>query len=219
MFPYLNNAVYGYRAQARKMEAIGENVANAATSGYKAHEVRFQNLSSKKPTLIGKEGTSGGVRSIASIDVLAQGILQTTAHGGDLAIDGQGLLPVREGFSSKGPICGLRTGSFRLDKNGYMTNEAGYVLQGRRLDTQTPSPSSTLASLEAVRINLKTQERVTTSVQTPSPPALEPSPSLPSAPEPTLPPSPPQEPEPLTSSDEEELEPPSSQEEEELEPP
>ncbi|MDR2412239.1 MAG: flagellar hook-basal body complex protein, partial [Holosporales bacterium] len=199
MFLYLNNAVYGYRAQAQKMRAIGENIANSTTSGYKAHEVRFQDLSSKKPTLIGKEGASGGVRPIASINILAQGTLQTTSHGGDLAVDGQGLLPVREGLSSQGPLCGLRTGSFRLNKDGYMTNEAGYILQGRRLDAQN---SSDPTSLEAVCIDLRTQKSVTAPVQT-LPPSLpsSPNPESPSpvpVPEPT--PSPPISPSPFPPS-------------------
>jgi hypothetical protein len=59
MFCYLSNAVYRYRAQARKMTEIEENIVHAVSFGDKTSKERFQDLLSKKPAFSGKtEGAS-----------------------------------------------------------------------------------------------------------------------------------------------------------------
>ncbi|MDR2412090.1 MAG: flagellar hook-basal body complex protein [Holosporales bacterium] len=151
LFGTLDVAVTGFRAQARKMGSISNNIANADTDGYKAHETRFQSRVMTEPTMPGRKSISGGVRPIDRVEVMAQGPLQVTERKGALAIDGSGFLPVKVD-KDHGQIAGTRTGLFLPDRYGYLRDEKGNYLQAIKIEGTTSTDALLQRDLSPVRI-------------------------------------------------------------------
>jgi flagellar hook protein FlgE len=128
------SGISGMKANQTKMDVIGNNVANVGTPGFKKSTTRFADTLYQTNALAsGATAESGGTNpSQVGIGVkvngiyknMGQGSLQPTGRPSDLAIDGDGFLPVRR----DGQILYTRDGSFSLDTNGNLVNGDGYVL-------------------------------------------------------------------------------------------
>lgn len=107
----INNATN----QFEKLGYIGNNFANYNTVGYK--NVRFEQM-------LGEDGyLKGAVRTDYS-----QGSVQITSNPYDIAIKGEGFIPVT---SPTGEVQYTRDGSFKVGKDGYlMTNDDWVVGEG-----------------------------------------------------------------------------------------
>lgn len=121
----MNTAVSGLQAQASKLSAVGDNVANSDTTGYKRVQTAFSSL------VVGSVGTgsynSGGVQSTTTQTISQAGSYQSTTSNTDLAIQGSGYFVVQD---TSGNIFLTRAGDFTADKNGYLVNSSGYTLMG-----------------------------------------------------------------------------------------
>lgn len=107
----INNAT----TQFDKMGYIGNNFANYSTNGYKS--VRFEQMLNEDGYLTGVVRTN-----------YAQGAVQITSNPYDIAIQGDGFVPVT---SSTGEVQYTRDGSFKVGKDGYlMTNDDWLVGEG-----------------------------------------------------------------------------------------
>jgi flagellar hook protein FlgE len=142
LFGTLQTAVSGFAAQSSAMGAIGDNIANASTTGYKQAGVEFE-------TMLGNQTPgsyqSGGVRSAIRYAVADQGQISSTSSITDLAINGNGFFVVQTPGGGKALT---RAGSFVPDSNGDLINAAGYKLQGYSLqDGSTDSGSGSLVSV------------------------------------------------------------------------
>ncbi|MFB3146595.1 MAG: flagellar hook-basal body complex protein, partial [Nitrospirales bacterium] len=90
-------AISGINATGRALGEIGNNIANAETTGYKSRRVSFGDLFGAS---IGAGGTSTALtegRGVSVIGVNAsfsQGSLESTSNSLDLAIDGDGFFHV-----------------------------------------------------------------------------------------------------------------------------
>lgn len=147
----LNAAVTGLRAQSQGLGIISDNIANAATIGYKSTSSNFASLVTQPPT--GTSYTPGGVLPHPFTNVAAQGILQSTNSNTDVGITGAGFFAVTNSIDSvsakaAGEIGFTRAGSFTLDKSGYLVNNSGQYLLGYPI-TQSTSAGS-LASATAI---------------------------------------------------------------------
>lgn len=183
MLNSMYSGISGLNANQRKLDVIGNNIANSGTTAFKASSVTFQdsmyqsikassspslNLGGTNPTQVGL-----GV-SVQGINVnMNQGSLQPTGRPLDVAIDGKGYFVV-----SKGPETGSitvsstyslssntmesyysRDGAFKLDPKGNLLNSNGYRIMGYMVtdDTKT-SPqyvNADSANLHAVHGTLK----------------------------------------------------------------
>lgn len=153
-------AASGMIAQQRRQEAMGNNIANANTPGYKADqetlrafpEMLMQEMgSSKKP---GKNGMNipgknplgslhTGVYEQEMVPDFKQGDKQETGNPTDLALD-NGTLPDEEGGlffavqDGDGDNALTRNGHFTVDEEGYLTTTQGnYVLDTANNPIQT----------------------------------------------------------------------------------
>ncbi|WP_291582956.1 flagellar hook-basal body complex protein [Clostridium sp. UBA6640] len=151
------NAMYsgisGLNANQKKLDVIGNNIANSGTTSFKSSRVTFQD--SMRQSMSKATGSSlnvGGTNpkqigmgvQLQSIDVnMGQGSLQPTGRPLDVAIDQAGYFIV-----SKGPIDGTitlnnqtisgggmenyftRDGAFRLTSEGYLVTPNGYRVMG-----------------------------------------------------------------------------------------
>ena len=123
-------AISGISATGRALGEIGNNIANAETTGYKSRRVSFGDLFG---ATIGGGGTSTAVTegrgvSVTGIDaVFSQGSLESTSNSLDLAIDGNGFFHT---VDSAGNNFYTRDGQFSVNSTGTIVNTKGYFLQG-----------------------------------------------------------------------------------------
>ncbi|MFO7770666.1 MAG: flagellar hook-basal body complex protein, partial [Roseovarius gahaiensis] len=155
----LNAGVAALSANATRLAAISDNIANSATYGYKRVETDFQSM------VISSDGGSysaGGVRSNTQRLIDESGSLVTTSNATDLAVRGRGMLPVAAAsevaISNGNPQMMLTTtGSFRTDAEGRLVSDSGLVLMGWPAgpDGSVPEfPRDTSDGLEPVQINV-----------------------------------------------------------------
>lgn len=119
----LYSAAAGMSAEQFQLDAIGNDLANLSTTGYKSQRVAFGDLLYNQVRLAGTATAAG---SGASARLLgrseAQGPLQQTGNPLDLAIEGPGYLTVS---IPGGGVALTRDGSLGLDANGTITDSAG----------------------------------------------------------------------------------------------
>ncbi|MGR3480048.1 flagellar hook protein FlgE [Salipiger marinus] len=165
----LNAGVSGLSANASRLASISDNIANASTYGYRRAETEFNVIVMNNT---GRSFTAGGVVSQNLRLVDQKGALATTSNATDLAVSGKGLLPVVAGPQyDRNPASPemllTSTGSFRVNDEGYLANEAGYYLMGwpANLDGSIPAfPRDTVGGLEPIQFNRALQGDPTTSV-------------------------------------------------------
>lgn len=154
----LNAGVAGLSANASRLAAISQNIANSSTFGYKRIETDFHSV-----VISGNGGSysAGGVRATSQLMIDERGPLVSTANATDLAVRGRGMLPVTQSSSlesnSVTSMVLTSTGSFRMDKDRFLTTESGLVLLGWPAlpDGTVPTyPRDTADGLEPVQINV-----------------------------------------------------------------
>lgn len=135
--------VSGLLAHGEKMNVLGNNIANVNTIGYKASNMHFEDFYYQfTNTAAQANGQVGrGVSVAAVFGDFSQGGFESTNEATDLAIGGNGFF----GVSPKGTddMYYTRAGNFRFDKDGYLVDPHGYVLQGWPIEEQTTETAST----------------------------------------------------------------------------
>ncbi len=103
-------AALGSMEQSKRLEVIGNNLANATTPGFKKKEVRFTDF-------LFQETWSR----------MNQGTVKTTSHPLDVAIVGDGLFKVQ----TKEGIFYTRAGNFTIDESGQLSLPGGALVLGK----------------------------------------------------------------------------------------
>jgi flagellar hook protein FlgE len=134
----LNAGVAGLLVNSTKLATISDNISNSATPGYRRADVEFASLVTADPRT--SIYTAAGVRSIAFRDVATSGSLSSTANSTDLAIAGNGMLPVTDANrldlpANERPFMMTPTGSFRTNEAGYLVSQSGLGLLGFPTDS------------------------------------------------------------------------------------
>lgn len=136
LYGMLRTSVSGMGAQANRLGAISDNVANSNTPGYKKATVEFSTLVLQSG---GQEYVSGNVQSDTRYGVSQQGSLSYTTSNTDLAIKGDGFFVVQ---GQNGQTFLTRAGSFQRDGTGNLVNAAGFKLMGYDATTGTSNAVS-----------------------------------------------------------------------------
>jgi flagellar hook protein FlgE len=129
----LFSGISGLGTLGNAMQIIGDNIANVNTVGFKGSTFTFQDLLSQATNTM--SGTSQVGRGAALGDISSsfqQGSFESTGNTTDLAIGGAGFFVVRDNGSNNEYL--TRAGNFRFNKDGYLVNPEGYIVQGWRLD-------------------------------------------------------------------------------------
>lgn len=123
----------GLNVSAKSLEAIGNNIANSNTVGFKSAMAQFADVyaASLGGGGAGQVGIGSSVPKIAQL--FTQGNVTTTSNPLDLAVNGDGLFRL----SNNGVITYSRNGQFQVDKNGYIINPQGLHLTGYAADQTT----------------------------------------------------------------------------------
>ncbi|MGN6470358.1 MAG: flagellar hook protein FlgE [Rhizobiaceae bacterium] len=148
LYGMMRTGVSGMEAQANRLSATADNIANSSTAGYKRAGTQFSSL-----VIPGSTGNynSGGVTTTTRHAISESGILQYTTSSTDLAIDGQGFFVVAD---TNGTPYLTRAGNFVPDADGHLVNAAGYTLLGYSFANGTPSVTANgFAGLEPVTIS------------------------------------------------------------------
>ncbi|MEI9402769.1 flagellar hook protein FlgE [Mesorhizobium argentiipisi] len=122
LYGMMRTGVSGMNAQANRLSAVADNIANSDTTGYKRSSAEFSTL-----IMPGTGGAynSGGVTTTIRSAVSTQGVMTYTTSVSDLAVNGDGFFVVQD---AGGTPYLTRAGSFVPDAQGRLVNAAGYQL-------------------------------------------------------------------------------------------
>jgi flagellar hook protein FlgE len=147
--------VSGLVANSSALAAISDNIANVNTIAYKRNQVNFANVVTAQ-AVKGKY-SAGGVQGITRQFVSQQGLIQSSGSATDLAISGDGFFIVTDkgaGLTAADARNFTRQGSFSVDADGYLVNDAKLYLQGWPVQadgTFNVNPSD-LSNLDAINV-------------------------------------------------------------------
>ena len=133
LFGTMKTAVSGMGAQANKLGTVGDNIANASTTGYKSASTAFSSLVLSSA---GGNYNSGGVDTNVKYSISQQGAAVGTQSSTDLAINGDGFFVVQD---TAGNVFLTRSGSFTANDKGNLVNSAGFTLLGYEYTGTTPT--------------------------------------------------------------------------------
>lgn len=127
----LYTGVSGLSAQGEALGVIGDNIANANTTGFKASRAEFQDIVAKSlKGVLGGNQIGRGVKLGAVNPILTQGNVDSTEKATDLAISGDGYFVLR---GSDGETYS-RDGSLHFDKEGFLVTKDDQKVQGFEAD-------------------------------------------------------------------------------------
>ncbi len=118
-------ALSGLKASTTELKVTGNNIANAATTGFKQSRAEFVDVYAAAYGSISAVTNGSGVRTDNIRQMFSQGNIEYTDNSTDLAITGQGFFVVED---DKGRYF-TRNGTFGLDRNGDVVNSTGQKLQ------------------------------------------------------------------------------------------
>jgi len=127
----------GLSAQNTRLSTVANNLANAATVGFKRDDAQFEDLlyqiraqpgaaSSQSTQLPSGMQVGTGVRVVSTTKQFTEGSLQVTDKPLDVAISGRGFFQIQ---LPDGSTAYTRNGQFQLDSNGQIVTSDGKVLQ------------------------------------------------------------------------------------------
>src|SRR5579863_8815903 len=143
----------GLQAAQTDLDTIGNNIANVGTNGFKASQANFADLYGN--SLLGSAGTAGtpgqGVMTSSVSQLFTEGSISTTGNPLNVAINGNGffqvLTPTGAAYS--------RDGSFQLDANGNLVNDAGAFVMGFSAPASGASvPAGSLGKIQISESNV-----------------------------------------------------------------
>lgn len=147
LYSTMRTSASGMAAQANRLGAVSDNIANSSTTGYKRASMEFSSLVLDSG---GTEYVSGSVESHTRYAISEQGAFNFTTSVTDLAVKGNGFFVVS---NESGQTFLTRAGSFVPDGTGNLVNAAGFKLMGYSLANGAPSMvANGTAGLEVVNI-------------------------------------------------------------------
>ncbi|GAB3630441.1 flagellar hook protein FlgE [Pandoraea terrae] len=126
-----SSGLSGLNAASKDLDVVGNNVANAATVGFKQGQAQFADIYANSLYGAGNNTIGIGTKVSTVAQQFTQGDITVTNRQLDLAISGNGFFRV----SNNGAVSYTRAGQFQLDKNGYIVTAnadrlTGYLANG-----------------------------------------------------------------------------------------
>ncbi len=175
----------GLNASAKSLDAIGNNIANSSTAGFKGANARFSDVFAASLAGAGASQVGIGTNLASVFQQFTQGNITSTNNPLDLAINGGGFFRVSDAISpASGNVAYTRNGQFSVNKDGYIVTSAGLYLTGIqadpvsgivptsgqagaiRLDSSLIDPNATTES--DIQLNLDSRSKPPTNGATPS---------------------------------------------------
>ncbi|MGQ7262310.1 flagellar hook protein FlgE [Vreelandella sp. V005] len=119
-----SQALSGLNAQQQKLGAVGNNIANSQTVGFKSSNVQFADVYAE--SRIGL-----GVRTSTVLQNFSQGNVESTNRNMDLAIAGEGFFRFQQ---PNGEVGYSRNGQLTMTADGRLVNAQGAQIMGYAAD-------------------------------------------------------------------------------------
>ncbi|UZD99757.1 flagellar hook protein FlgE [Pseudomonas mediterranea] len=149
-----NIGLSGLYAANKQLDVTGNNIANVATTGFKSSRAEFEDVYSATKLGSGSKTVGNGVRLSNVSQQFGQGDVNNTGNVLDMGIQGQGFFVL----SNDGSLSYTRAGTFKTDKEGYITNSDGTSkLQGYGVDANGKIQNGILTDLRIDTSNLPPQ--------------------------------------------------------------
>lgn len=124
-------AAAGMTTQYKKIDVMGNNIANVNTVGYKQNELSLKTFGDELAARTDDNTEIGAIPFCVSLGEestdISDGTQVSTSLNTDLAIDGNGFFAVRDGA---GAVKYTRSGNFSVDNAGNLVLPAGEQLLG-----------------------------------------------------------------------------------------
>ncbi|MFL1490261.1 flagellar hook protein FlgE [Pseudomonas antarctica] len=147
-----NIGLSGLYAANKQLDVTGNNIANVATTGFKSSRAEFTDIYAASKLGTGQNSIGNGVNLAAVSQQFTQGDVNNSGGILDMAIQGGGFF-VQKG--NDGSLEYTRSGAFRADKDGYITNNTGTSrLQGYAADENGKINKGGLTDLQLNLSNL-----------------------------------------------------------------
>lgn len=149
----LFTAYTGMNNEQRRLDVLSNNLANAATVGYKAEGATNQSFDNLLAVKINDSSELGVDKVIGDLSLgvkvgevytdYSQGSLRETGNTFDLGIDGQGFFAVNVvNKNGDSETMYTRDGSFKMTSQGFLTDSEGNKLIGSGGYVQVPTDAS-----------------------------------------------------------------------------
>ena len=146
-----NIGLSGLYAANKQLDVTGNNIANVATTGFKSSRAEFEDVYSATKLGSGSKTIGNGVRLANVSQQFTQGDVNNTGNVLDMGINGSGFFVLNE----NGSLSYTRAGTFKVDKDGYVTNSDGTArLQGYGVDANGKIQNGVLTDLRIDTSNL-----------------------------------------------------------------
>lgn len=143
----MHTGISGLQASGTNLGIIGDNIANAATTGFKASRGEFQDvISTNLKGILGGNQIGRGVKLNAVTSIFQQGTLTPSERDSDMAIRGDGFYVVKNAAS--GAVSYTRDGSFRFDDKGRLQTADGQRIQGYSIEAESGKVSADLNDVQ-----------------------------------------------------------------------
>ncbi|WP_017903248.1 flagellar hook protein FlgE [Pseudomonas asplenii] len=127
-----NIGLSGLNAAQKQLDVTGNNIANVNTTGFKSSRAEFEDVYSATKLGVSSKTIGNGVRLANVSQNFGNGGMNVTGNALDLGIQGNGFFTL----SDSGSLMYTRAGTFKTDKDGYVTNSDGTArLQGFAADS------------------------------------------------------------------------------------
>jgi flagellar hook protein FlgE len=121
----------GLNGSSKSLEVIGNNIANANTFGAKSSRAEFADVYATALNGSGSATVGIGVSLASVAQQFTQGNITTTENPLDMALNGRGFFQLQ---APAGETVYSRNGQFKLDRDGYVVNNAGLKLKAKPWD-------------------------------------------------------------------------------------
>lgn len=115
----------GLDAAATDLSVVGNNIANASTTGFKGSRAEFVDVFATTFSGVSGNTPGSGVRVSSVSQQFGQGNVEFTSSNLDMAINGEGFFIV----SDDGTDTYTRAGAFKTDREGFVIDSSGRNLQ------------------------------------------------------------------------------------------
>lgn len=160
-----NTALSGLQAATTDLSITSNNIANVSTSGFKRSRGEFGDLFAVSSFGNSPNAVGSGVQVSSVSQQFSQGNLEFTDASLDLAINGQGFYITKQEATGS-DLAYTRAGQFRIDSDGYITNNSREFLQTFPVDADGTVTSTSLNTTNSIKVPASTgSPQATTEVE------------------------------------------------------
>jgi flagellar hook protein FlgE len=128
-----NIALSGLAAAQKDLDTTANNIANVNTTGFKESRAEFADVYATSIFASGRTKVGDGATTAVVAQQFSQGSLQFTNNSLDLAITGEGFFALTPNLQSQ-DLTYTRAGAFKLNKDNFIVDNKGNLLQGFSVD-------------------------------------------------------------------------------------